>query len=33
VFDRVYLQKHSVEETDISKPVRFNVFAHWQLAE
>ena len=29
----VYLQKHSIDEADISKPVRFAVFAKWQIAK
>jgi len=33
VFDKVYLQRHAIEETDVSKPVKFTVFAHWQLVE
>ena len=33
VFDKVYLQKHAVDEADVSKPVKFNVFAHWQVTE
>lgn len=28
----VYLQKHQVEETDISKPVSFSVLAKWKVA-
>ena len=29
----VYLQKHSIDEADISKPVRFTVFAKWEIAQ
>ena len=29
----VYLQKHMVEETDISKPVTFGVLAKWKMSE
>lgn len=29
----VYLQKHSIDEADISKPVRFTVFAKWEVAK
>ena len=29
----VYLQKHSIDEADISKPVRFTVFARWEIAQ
>ena len=30
---QVYLQKHSIEETDASKPVRFSLLAKWDLAD
>lgn len=33
VLDEVYLQKHMVEETDISKPVTFGVLAKWKMSE
>lgn len=33
MLDKVYLQKHHVEETDASKPVGFTVLAQWQNAE
>jgi hypothetical protein len=33
VFDKVYLQKHAINEADISKPVKFNVFVHWQVLD
>lgn len=29
----VYLQKHSIDEADISKPVRFTVFAKWEIVK
>jgi Tfp pilus assembly protein PilN len=31
ILTEVYLQKHAVNETDTNKPVRFSIFAHWQL--
>ena len=30
---QVYLQKHSIDETDASKPVRFSLLAKWDLAD
>lgn len=33
VLHEVYLLKHLVEETDISKPVTFNVLAKWKMSE
>lgn len=29
----VYLQKHAIDEADISKPVRFSALAKWEIAE
>ena len=29
----VYLQKHMVEETDVSKPVTFGVLAKWKVSQ
>ncbi len=31
ILTQVYLQKHAVNETDANKPVRFSIFAYWQL--
>ncbi len=33
VLHDVYLQKHMIEETDISKPVTFSVLTKWKLSE
>lgn len=33
VLQEVYLQKHTVEETDVSKPVTFGVVAKWNVSE
>jgi hypothetical protein len=33
VLQEVYLQKHMVEETDVSKPVTFGVVAKWKVSE
>lgn len=33
VLHEVYLQKHAVEESDVSKPVRFAVLAKWKVNE
>lgn len=33
VLQEVYLQKHMVEETDISKPVTFSVVAKWKVSQ
>ena len=30
---QVYLQKHSIDESDASKPVRFSLLAKWDLAD
>ena len=30
---QVYLQKHSIDETDASKPVRFSLLAKWDLVD
>ena len=30
---QVYLQKHSIDEADASKPVRFSLLAKWDLAD
>ena len=30
---QVYLQKHNIEESDTSKPVRFSLLAKWDLAD
>ncbi len=30
---QVYLQKHSIDESDISKPVRFSLLAKWDVAD
>ena len=32
VLNEVYLQKHSIDEADISKPVRFSALAKWEMA-
>ncbi|WP_020167590.1 MULTISPECIES: hypothetical protein [Methylotenera] len=29
----VYLQKHTMDESDVSKPVRFSALAKWEMAE
>lgn len=29
----VYLQKHAIDEADVSKPVRFSALAKWEMAE
>lgn len=33
VLQEVYLQKHMVEETDVSKPVTFSVVAKWKVSQ
>ena len=33
VLQEVYLQKHMVEETDVSKPVIFGIVAKWNVSE
>ncbi len=33
VLNEVYLQKHSIDEADVSKPVRFSVLAKWVMAQ
>jgi hypothetical protein len=33
VLQEVYLQKHMVEETDVSKPVTFNAVAKWKVSQ
>jgi hypothetical protein len=33
MLEQVYLQKHSIDETNISKPVRFTLIAQWHTAE
>ena len=33
VLNEVYLQKHSIDEADVSKPVRFNILAKWDAAK
>lgn len=33
MLEKVYLQKHSVDEVNISKPVKFTVLAQWQLVK
>ncbi|MES2579513.1 MAG: hypothetical protein V4552_03125 [Pseudomonadota bacterium] len=33
VLNEVYLQKHSIDEADVSKPVRFIVLAKWSVAK
>ena len=30
---QVYLQKHSIDETDVSKPVRFSLLAKWDFLD
>jgi hypothetical protein len=30
-FSQVFLQKHSIDETNVSKPVSFTVFAKWEI--
>lgn len=31
ILNEVYLQKHSIDEADVSKPVRFSVLAKWEV--
>ena len=31
ILNEVYLQKHSIDEADVSKPVRFSVVAKWEV--
>lgn len=33
ILSQVYLQKHSIDQSDVSKPVRFNLLAKWVFAE
>lgn len=33
VLNEVYLQKHSIDEADVSKPVKFSVLAKWGMAQ
>ena len=33
VLSQVYLQKHNIDESDASKPVRFSLLAKWHLAD
>lgn len=33
MLEKVYLQKHSIDETNISKPIRFTLIARWHMAE
>ena len=33
MLSQVYLQKHSIDESDVSKPVRFSLLAKWHLAD
>jgi hypothetical protein len=33
MLDKVYLQKYNVDETNVSKPVKFTVLAQWQMAD
>ena len=33
VLSQVYLQKHSIDESDASKPVRFSLLAKWDFAD
>lgn len=33
MLEKVYLQKHSIDETNISKPIRFTLIAQWHMAE
>ena len=32
MLSQVYLQKHSIEEADVSKPVNFTILAKWQMS-
>jgi Fimbrial assembly protein (PilN) len=31
ILDKVYLQKYNLDETNVSKPVKFTVLAQWQM--
>jgi hypothetical protein len=31
VLQSAYLQSHSIDETNVSKPVKFTVMAHWVI--
>ncbi len=33
MLEKVYLQKHTVDTSNISKPVKFTIFTQWQSAE
>ena len=33
ILQQVYLQKHSIDESDASKPVRFSLLAKWDFAD
>lgn len=33
VLAQVFLQKHSIDETNVSKPVSFTVFSKWEITE
>lgn len=33
VLSQVYLQKHSIDEADVSKPVNFTILAKWQMSQ
>ena len=33
MLSQVYLQKHNIDESDASKPVRFSLLAKWNLAD
>jgi hypothetical protein len=33
MFDKVYLQKHNVDEANASKPIKFTVLVQWRLVD
>jgi hypothetical protein len=33
MLDKVYLQKYNIDETNVSKPVKFTVLAQWQMVD